>query len=147
MVLFSHASRRPVMSISSASSLGTVAGFVVDAKRSRVVALRLSGSDHVVDWERIEGFGPDAVTVADDNVPGEQHGRVQALSGEQFALMNKRVLDDGGNEAGIVQDVDFDADTGRVTALITSTGSIDGDRLLGSGSYAVVVRAAAQQAG
>lgn len=146
-MLFSHALRRPVMSISSATSLGTVSGFVVDVKKPQVVALQLTGTDQVVNWNRVEGFGPDAVTVADDEAPGEQHGRVQALSDQRFALMDKRVLDDAGNETGTVQDVDFDPDSGRVVALITSTGSIDGDRLLGCGSYAVMVRAVSEPSG
>jgi sporulation protein YlmC with PRC-barrel domain len=129
------------MSIASATSLGNVAGFIVDPKRPQVVALQLTGTDQVVDWDRVESFGPDAVTVADDEVPADQRGRIQALSDQRFALMDKRVLDDAGNEAGVVQDVDFDADSGRVLSLITSSGSVDGDRLLGCGSYAVMVRA------
>ncbi|HPE12279.1 MAG: PRC-barrel domain-containing protein [Actinobacteria bacterium] len=130
------------MSISSATSLGAVDGFVVDVKRPQVVALRLAGSDQVIEWDRIESFGPDAVTVADDEVPAEQKGRVQALADARFALLNKRVLDDRGDESGTVHDVDFDPESGRVTSVITSTGSLDGDRLIGCGPYAVVVRAA-----
>ena len=141
-MLFSEALRRPVMSISSATSLGAVDGFVVDVKRPQVVALRLAGSDQVIEWDRIESFGPDAVTVADDEVPAEQKGRVQALADARFALLNKRVLDDRGDESGTVHDVDFDPESGRVTSVITSTGWLDGDRLIGCGPYAVVVRAA-----
>jgi sporulation protein YlmC with PRC-barrel domain len=141
-MLFSEALRRPVMSISTATSLGAVDGFIVDVKQPKVVALRLAGSDQVIEWERIESFGPDAVTVADDEVPADQKGRVQALSDSRFTLLNKRVLDDRGDEAGTVHDVDFDPESGRVTSVITSTGPLDGDRLIGCGPYAVVVRAA-----
>ena len=42
-MLFSEALRRPVMSISSATSLGAVDGFVVDVKRPQVVALNWQG--------------------------------------------------------------------------------------------------------
>jgi sporulation protein YlmC with PRC-barrel domain len=64
------------------------------------------------------------------------------LADARFALLNKRVLDDRGDESGTVHDVDFDPESGRVTSVITSTGSLDGDRLIGCGPYAVVVRAA-----
>ena len=53
-MLFSEALRRPVMSISSATSPGAVDGFVVDVKRPQVVALRLAGSDQVIEWDRRE---------------------------------------------------------------------------------------------
>ena len=62
-------------------------------------------------------------------MPAEQKGRVQALADARFALLNKRVLDDRGDESGTVHDVDFDPESGRVTSVITSTGSLDGDRL------------------
>ena len=137
-MLFSEALRRPVMSISSATTLGTLDGFVVDVKRPQIVALRLAGSNRVVEWDRIENFGPDAVTVANDEVPADQKGRVQALSDSRFALLNKRVLDDQGNQSGTVHDVEFDPESGQVTSVITSTGPLDGDRLIGCGPYAVV---------
>lgn len=141
-MLFSQALRQSVMSISSATTLGTVDGFVVDVKRPQIVALRLAGSDRVVEWDRIESFGPDAVTVADDQVPADLKGRIQALADSRFALLNKRVLDDRGDESGTVHDVEFDTETGQVTSVITSVGAVDGDRLIGCGPYAVVVRAA-----
>jgi sporulation protein YlmC with PRC-barrel domain len=141
-MLFSQALRRPVMSISSATSVGTVDGFVVDVKRPQIVALRLAGSDRVVEWDRVKNFGPDAVTVANDQAPADLKGRVQALSDSRFGLLNKRVLDDHGDETGTVHDVAFDPETGRVTSVLTSDGEVDGDRLIGCGPYAVVVRAA-----
>lgn len=51
------------------------------------------------------------------------------------------MLTDGGTELGKVDDVDFDPGTGSITYLISADDRIAGDRLLGCGSYAVVVRA------
>jgi sporulation protein YlmC with PRC-barrel domain len=142
MMLFSEAMHRPVMSISTATTLGKVDGFIVDAKRPQIVALRLAGSDRVIEWDRVENFGPDAVTVAQDDVAADLRGRIQALSDSRFAMLHKRVLDDQGNESGTVDDVEFDPDSGLLTSVITSSGRLQGDRLIGCGQYAVVVRAA-----
>jgi uncharacterized protein YrrD len=41
---------------------------------------------------------------------------------------------------GTVKDIAFDDMTGQLRALHTALGNISGDRLIGLGSYAVVVR-------
>ena len=56
-------------------------------------------------------------------------------------LIGHRVLDDHGRELGQVRDVEFDPADGSVVTLMLKDAYVDGDRLLGIGSYAVVVRA------
>jgi sporulation protein YlmC with PRC-barrel domain len=50
------------------------------------------------------------------------------------------VLTEHGTEHGTVKDIAFDPVTGRILTLYTALGEISGTRLLGLGSYAVVVR-------
>ena len=50
------------------------------------------------------------------------------------------MLTAGGDDIGTVDDVEFDADTGAITSLLLSSGDVSGARLVGVGSYAVVVR-------
>jgi sporulation protein YlmC with PRC-barrel domain len=55
--------------------------------------------------------------------------------------MGKRVLTEGGDGLGTVNDVEFDPADGSIRAILTGTEEIAGPRMLGLGSYAVVVRA------
>jgi sporulation protein YlmC with PRC-barrel domain len=56
-------------------------------------------------------------------------------------VVGKRVLTSTGDEIGKIRDVDFDPASGVLTALLVDNGSeVEAARLLGVGSYAVVVR-------
>jgi sporulation protein YlmC with PRC-barrel domain len=44
-------------------------------------------------------------------------------------------------DLGKVTDIEFDPETAAVTALVLAEGSIEGDRLMAAGSYAVIVQA------
>ena len=57
-------------------------------------------------------------------------------------MLGKRVLATSGDELGKVKDVEFDPATGDVLALLLDEGASPGERLIGVGSYAVVVQAA-----
>lgn len=55
-------------------------------------------------------------------------------------ILGIRVLTEDGDERGTVRDIAFDPVTGRVEKLCTALGDIPGDRLVGLGDYALVVR-------
>jgi sporulation protein YlmC with PRC-barrel domain len=93
-------------------------------------------------WNGIESFGPDAVTVADDTRVAGADRDVAQLSGKEHAFLGKRVLATNGDELGKVDDVDFDPGSGVLLAIATTGGQVDAERLVGIGSYAVVVEAA-----
>lgn len=142
---FSEAGGRHVVSTSTATTVGRVHGFVVDPLARRVVALELKkteGPGDTLAWEALTAFGRDAVTVPGAAAITTAEGRVAELTGKSHGLLRKRVLTEAGDEVGTVEDVEFEAASGRVTALLTKTEEIDGDRLIGIGSYAVVVRSA-----
>jgi len=142
---FSEASGRNVVSTSSATTVGRVHGFVVDPLARRVVALELKKTDGEGDtltWDAMTAFGRDAVTVPGTEAITTAEGRVQELTGKAHAMLGKRVLTESGDEVGKLEDVEFEAVSGKVTALLTKSEEIAGDRLIGVGSYAVVVRSA-----
>ncbi len=143
-MLLSELKDHPVMSLESANRVGRVAGAVVDPATRSVVALRLrktSGDGDTLHWEDVTALGQDAVTVAGQRLVTEARGRAEALSGKEHELVGKRVLTSAGDEAGEVTDVDVDPESGAVARLLTSEGDVEGGRLVGVGSYAVVVRA------
>lgn len=142
-MLFSDARRSDVVSTGSATTVARVEGFVVAAGPARVALLRLGkvqGEGSLVSWEDVQGFGSDAVTIADTaviRVPADDWE--SAADSRKLEIVGKRVLSERGDELGEITDVDFDPQTGAVTTFITRKETIGGDRLIGHGSYAVVV--------
>ncbi|MGH3722265.1 MAG: hypothetical protein ACRDRI_26195 [Pseudonocardiaceae bacterium] len=145
-MLFSQARKRDVVNTATATRVARVDGFVVLPGPARVALLRLgkvhSAAGTLLAWEDLQGFGPDAVTVATDAVIRPARDAVeQRAEDNDLEIVGKRMLTERGMELGPVIDVDFDPDTGAVTSLITKTETIEGRRLVGLGGYAVVVSA------
>lgn len=134
---FTEAMKREVVDTGVASSVGSVAGFVVDPHDRRIVALRIGKADgDTLAWSDVTAFGVDAVTVG---AAGRVRAARDGVESDQPDLLGHRVLDEHGVERGQVRDVDFDPDTGLIRHLLTTTEEIDGVRLRGIGSWAVVV--------
>ena len=139
---FTEASGRKVVSTSSANTVGLVRNYLVDPVESKVVGLALSktsGDGTILPWADITGFGADAVTVAGEHLVVAADEHFAALDGKHKTMLGKRVLSTGGLQLGSVQDVDFDPTDGHLISLLLEQGPIDGNRLRGVGSYAVVV--------
>lgn len=142
-MLFSEAKGRKVVSSSTATTVGKVTGFVVDPATRAVVGIQLKKAEHgdMLRWSDITAFGTDAVTVTSPDLIGDGGESVKALSGKAHRVLGKRLLTSTGDELGKVADVDFDPASGTLTALhVDDQSVIDAARLLGVGSYAVVVR-------
>ncbi len=142
-MLFSKVRKRDVVNTATATRVARVDGLVVLPGPARVALLRLgkvSGAGTLVSWGDLQGFGPDAVTVATDAVIRPARDDVERRAeNNDLDILGKRVLTERGTELGTVTDVDFDPETGALTSLITKTETIPGQRLIGLGNYAVVV--------
>jgi sporulation protein YlmC with PRC-barrel domain len=140
---FSDAAGRQVVSTSTAVTVGQIDEFVVDPYRRAVVAMTLkkTAAGDTLLWSDIIAFGADAVTVSDAGVVYESTPEIAALSSKDHRLLGKRVLSTGGDELGKIDDIEFDPHSGAITALVLSNSEVTGDRLIGVGSYAVVVQA------
>lgn len=139
---FSEALGHKVVSLATAETVGILDELVVDPQSRRVVALGInkSHSGTALRWGDIESFGPDAVTVTDaDRIAGPDRD-VDRLSGKDHHFLGKRVLLTVGDELGEVDDVEFDPDSGELVAIMLKDGDVEAHRLVGVGSYAVVVR-------
>lgn len=142
-MLFSQTRKHDVVDITTATRVARVDGFVVRPGPARVALLRLgkvSGAGTLLAWEDVQGFGPDAVTVADGAVlrPAREAWEQRAESNE-LEIVGKRVLTERGTDRGTVTDVDFDPETGAIITLITTAGTLPGDRLIGLGGHAAVI--------
>ncbi len=145
MSTFRHVHSIPVMSKDSAERVGQVKHFVVDASTRRIESAQVDGNKRhgvMVSWSDISAVGDDAVIIDSDAVLRDVANETEerAARGE-LALLDKRVLDDRGDELGIVADVVFDPVSGEIESINVGREIIEGERLLGVGSYAVVVEA------
>lgn len=143
MTTFSQARGLQVVSTSTAATVGKVDGLLVDPVSRRVVALTLkkSAGGDVLRWSDLTAFGTDAVTVSGEDRLGSADEQLSRLGDKHHHPLGKRVLSADGDELGKLSDVEFDPGSGEVTGLVLDTGPIAGARLLGIGTYAVVVTA------
>jgi sporulation protein YlmC with PRC-barrel domain len=138
MMMFSQARGLPVITAEEAEQLGRVESLTIDARHRRVACLRLSGAPKhaaTIAWNAIEAVGRDAVIVRSRTGTDPGQSDVPA----HHEALGQRVLTEHGTEHGTVKDIAFDNSTGQVLTLYTALGDIPADRLLGLGSYAVVV--------
>lgn len=141
---FSESKGRKVVDSSKAETVGAVRGFFVDPVSRSVVAVRLKKKTergNVLRWSDLAAFGVDAVTITGPDAVTETDEELEPYAGKRRRLLKKRVLASTGYELGHVADVDFDADTGKLISIVLAEGvEVPADRLVGVGSYAVVVR-------
>ena len=143
MIRFSDIDGNPVMDTSTATKVGKVQAPIVDPVTQRVIGFRVKkskGPGDVVLWEGLAGLGPDALTVDSAERLAEAPAEWKGRAGGKRDLLGRRVLTEHGHDLGKVRDVEFDPTDGRVTSLMLKDAFVDGERLLGIGRFAVVVR-------
>ncbi|MBB6415440.1 PRC-barrel domain-containing protein [Streptomyces massasporeus] len=141
-MLFSQVKGHNVIALTTAESLATVIGFAVVPAPARIAALRVKtrGPGTQVAWNDVHSFGPDAVTVrTPDEIRGDQD--TTAPTDKHHDPIGKRLLTETGQDLGTLDDIDFDEATGHIRRLIMAGQDIPGERLLGAGTYAIVVAA------
>jgi sporulation protein YlmC with PRC-barrel domain len=144
VIRFSDISGNPVMDTSTATSVGKVQAPIVDPALQKVVAFRVrksKGPGDVLLWDAMVGLGPDALTVDSAERLADPPAELKDRSKGKLDVIGRTVLTDQGHDLGKVKDVEFDPADGRVTSLILKEAFVAGERLLGIGHYAVVVRA------
>jgi uncharacterized protein YrrD len=142
---FRTATRLPVVVEDTAEQTGEVTGFVVDPDHATVHALHVGGkhaSARFVSWEDIAAFGADAVIVkGSTSVHDSSDDHEQRSANGELEMLDKRVLTDVGDELGVIEDVDFDPLDGHLEHVTVGGGRVDPGRLIGIGTYAVIVTA------
>ena len=142
MIRFSDISGNPVMDTSSATTVGKVQAPIIDPSVQRVVGFRVKrskGPGDVVLWGALVGLGPDALTVDSAERVAEPPERLKRRASSKLDLLGRIVLTENGHPLGKIKDVEFDPADGRVTSLLLKDSMVAGERLLGIGSFAVVV--------
>ncbi|GGP99148.1 hypothetical protein GCM10010215_26110 [Streptomyces virginiae] len=140
---FGDVIRLPVVAADTAERVGVVTGLVTAASPARVefVRMRSSRGDESVPWAQIRAIGPDAVMIFRASGPYAEAGADDRASDP----VGKQLLTDRGQWLGDVQECAFDEADGRLISFSTTTDVFAGDRLLGVGDFAVVIRSEASR--
>jgi uncharacterized protein YrrD len=139
----SEADGRPVLSRSSAESVGELKHVVVDVAARRITALHVAGRKkkaRLVDWARITGFGPDGIVVEDEEstrVAGDAVER--AVVAGELDLDGRLVLSDGGDSLGALEDLVFDESDGAIGSIVAGGVEHGAERLRAIGPYCVIL--------
>jgi sporulation protein YlmC with PRC-barrel domain len=144
VIRFSDIDGNPVLSTGSAVTVGRIETVVVDPASRRVVGFgvkKSKGPGNTLTWEGITAIGPDAVTVDSEERLADPPEELKRLATIDLDLIGHRVLTDHGRDLGKVKDVEFDPADGRVVTVMVKDEFVEGERLIGIGGYAVVVRA------
>ncbi|MGK2958150.1 MAG: PRC-barrel domain-containing protein [Acidimicrobiales bacterium] len=130
---------REVVDISTAETIGHVDAMVVDASASSIVGMVIG--NQVVSWSDTGGIGSDAVTVVNADLIREPKSdlELRAVEGASDPI-SKRVITEDGFALGSIADIEFDPESGTISRVILGDDHIAGSRLMGTGSFAVVVR-------
>jgi uncharacterized protein YrrD len=135
---------RKVVNLEDAETLGRVDSYVVDPTRHAVVALRLSkvkGDACFLSWADLHALGADAVTVSDAaRLRRAANEAEERAASKELQVIGKLVLSESGTVLGTGEDVEVDGESGTIVAVdLGEAGTVAGDRIIGLGSYALVV--------
>ncbi len=132
-----------VVARDTAERVGEIHGVVVDIHRGTVLAWQVGKGRkaRVIDHAHVTGIADAAVIDAEDSLREPADGlETDTLKG-RGALLGSLVLTDAGVELGSVDDVEVDTDSGALGVVSTGGAAVEPSRLLGLGSYALVVAA------
>ncbi len=135
---------QPVIARDTADRVGTLDGIVLDPETGKVVAVQLGAkkSSRFIRWDDISAIGSDAIMVSNADSVRDARGSLEERAAAGIAsLLDKRVLDDRGDELGTVDDLELNKTTGIINELRVGDVHVAGERLIGIGSYAIVASA------
>lgn len=134
---------RPVLDLSSATTVAHIGSGILDPSRAAVAGFRLNkstGPGDVLPWEAIKAVGPDAITVESASNLRSATGRAEQRAVEMsIDPVGMQIITEQGRAIGDALDLQIDESTGNLERLVLSDQQLDGTSLLGIGDYAIIV--------
>jgi sporulation protein YlmC with PRC-barrel domain len=133
---------RTVVSRSSADPLGSLRTVVVDGPRHAIVALQVGKGrkSRFVELRDLRAVGPDAIVVDDESMLHPAAGPAQEATAKgKRDVLGSVVYTSTGVALGKVTDLGLDLDGGLVSIVVAGEYEIRGERILGFGTFALVV--------
>jgi len=131
---------KEVVSVSEGEISGIVTNGYVDEKLTRIRGYKVSREEYdeprALPFRRILGEG-DALTVRDSSA-------LEEFTGKECPL-GRKVFDSMGNYLGLLRDLLFEEESGRISALLTETGEHSPTSVLRFGKNALLLRAPAHE--
>ncbi len=140
---------RKVVSRENAEELGDVSRLLVDVAHRRVMMVVVGNrrKARLVDWDRLSGFGADAIMVDDGHALRKpETGFEQAAASGELELLGRKALSDLGNLMGQIDDISFDRESGTIETILIDGSEHPASSLLGAGSFAVIIHVADDEA-
>ncbi len=132
---------REVVDTSTAEGVGRVNALIVDAPASSITGFVIG--DRVVSWSDTGGIGSDVLTIGGTDILRAPHSDAEKGAADGRTLpLHKLVLTEDGYGLGDLADIEFDPVTGAIENLVLADDNLAGSRLLGVGSFAVLVTSA-----
>lgn len=124
----SELDRRPVVSLNEGVKVGEVSDLMLDATHVKVRALVLGGHDgnSVVPFAAVRHIGTDAVTIDDSRIIQAPADNSEITERVISTLTGLSVMNQEGVTVGNVDDLEFDEESGQVTALLIHRGGLVG---------------------
>lgn len=124
----SELKNRPIVSLNGGVKVGEVSDLTLDATNVRVSAVLLRGHDasSVVPYPAVRHIGPDAVTIDDSRIVQAPANPGGIAERKISTLTGLPVLNEQGAVIGNVDDLEFDEESGGVTALLVHHGGVIG---------------------
>jgi sporulation protein YlmC with PRC-barrel domain len=142
-IRLSQVTGQRVLTRKGAEQIGSVRRLLVDARAGLVAAAEVEGGigeGTIVDWGDVASIGPDALIVESGDVARGPVSEIeQRLVAGELDLLGKQVLDEAGTSLGPLEDIEFDARSGRLSSLAVPGHSLPLDRLVAVGPDAVIV--------
>lgn len=130
---------KPVIDRSSGETIGEVTTLIASVESHRITGIVVD--DRIAPWSTTRGIGHDAVTVPSvDALTEPTDGDEKRIVDGDVDPLGRSVYTEDGFALGSLTDIDFDADTGEIGRLLLADDDLAGSRMLGIGSFAVVVR-------
>src|SRR5579859_106861 len=119
---------RPVVSLNGGVQVGEVSDLTLDETNVQIGSVLLKGPDGdlVAPFPAVRHIGPDAVTIDDSRILHAQ--KKPSVNGERRIsdLGGLPVLNEQGTVIGSVEDLEFDEETGQLTAVHIRRGGLVG---------------------
>ena len=130
---------KPVIDRSTGETIGEVTTLIANAESRRMRGVVVD--ERIVPWATTRGIGHDAVTVPTaDSLVEPSGGYEERIVEGDLDPLGRAVYTEEGFALGSLTDVDFDADSGEIRRLVLADDDLAGSRLLGIGTFAIVVR-------
>ena len=135
---FTQVAGRRIVAADTAESIGTVKGFVLDQGGGQIDAIHRGGASMRQFWRGTRS--PRSVPTPNEADPSNVDSDHQkaAVKGD-IAPIGSRVVTTDGVAIGLVDDIEFNTESGAVVRVLTRHGPINATRVRSLGSDALVV--------